>query len=141
MNDRDFDVVLRADDPEFLQKFRKALGLKEGDYLDIVGPQFERTDGVVASIPSDSWEQLRTLSPETLKALGCGQWDGPDKDGNVLMLFPKEWYAHIPDGYLVWCIDGESERFRKGVTDDDYRFGCLAYGVLVKSRMAQERQG
>ena len=72
---------------------------------------------------STQWEILRTLSKDVLKRIGLGGWDGR------LMLFPMEWYEHIPDGYMVEVINGEVEPFKPGATDDDYRAGFLAYGV------------
>lgn len=128
MSDIKFDEILFLDDADFARKFSEAIGAKEGDTVEVLTPQFERTDGVVPAIP-DGWERLRTLRSSTLKAIGCGTWDAPDENGTVLMLFPKEWYAHIPEGFLVEDINGEQEAFTPGVTDDDYRFGCLAYGI------------
>lgn len=124
--------ILNLNDPEFLEKFAAALGVEPGDTLEIVTSQFERTDGITPSIPVGAWEKLRDLSASTLKAIGCGQWDDPDESGNVLMLFPKEWYRHIPAGFIVEGISGESKTFKPGETDDDYRFGCLAYGIKVR---------
>lgn len=128
MSDFQFDAILSLDDEDFARKFKDALGVKPGDALEIVTPQFERIDGITPALP-DVWEHLRTLSVSTLASIGCGKWDAPDENGTVLMLFPKEWYAHIPAGFEVECIDGTAERFAPGETDDDYRFGCLAYGI------------
>ena len=49
-----------------------------------------------------------------------------------LWLFPDEWYSAIPAGLPIININAASELFVPGVTDDDIRFGCLAYGVLIK---------
>ena len=70
------------------------------------------------------------MTAATLKAAGCGQWDA-QADGKALMLFPAEWYEIIPNGTLVESISGEKESFMRGVTDDDRRFGMLAYGFRV----------
>ena len=123
--------MLNLNDPDFLQKFRSALGLKDGEGVEFITPQFERADGITPTTSVDSWSLLRQLSISALKQLGCGQWDAPDEHGLVLMLFPKEWYGIIPNGYQIECIGGESETFCHGQTDDDYRFGCLAYGIKV----------
>jgi hypothetical protein len=48
-------------------------------------------------------------------------------------LFPAEWYNIIPDKFIVTGLYGESYPFEKGKTDDDRRFGCLAYGIRRKS--------
>lgn len=125
-----FDEILSLDDADFALKFMAAIVAKPSDTIEISTPQFERTDGIVPSLP-DAWERLRTLSVATLAKIGCGKWDAPDADGRVLMLFPKEWYSHIPDGFMVEDINGEIESFKAGETDYDYRFGCLAYGIRV----------
>ena len=125
-----FDVILDANSPTFIDDLRAALGLRKGEPVTLVTPQFTRADGVVPSIP-DAWEKLHTLSVSTLKAIGCGIWDEPDENGEVLMLFPGEWHALIPEGLRVWCIDGEESAWTKE-HDDDIRYGCLAYGVKVR---------
>ena len=137
----DFDEIniLNMADADFVAQFLRAIGAKPGDTIEIVTPQFERTGSVVPSLP-DMWEQLRSLSVDTLRSIGCGIWDEPDATGRALMLFPKEWYDHIPEGFEVDGIDGERETFKRGGTDDDYRFGCLAYGVKVLARGAAERK-
>lgn len=97
----------------------------------IITPQFERTDGITPSgIPSttEEWAALPTLTSEALKALGCGIWD--KEDSKEHWLFPKEWYDAIPEGYPITYIDGDTEPFQKGVTDDDIRFGMLAFGFI-----------
>ncbi len=71
------------------------------------------------------FEHLRTLTCEELKAIGCGRWE----EATTLMLFPATWYEHIPAGFEVVDINGDKEAFVPGVTDDDRRFGRLAYGV------------
>lgn len=128
--------MLSLDDEDFARKFSEAIGAQPGDTIQIATPHFERTDGVVPALP-DAWERLRTLSVETLAALGCGRWDAPDERGTVLMLFPKEWYAHIPAGFEIVTISGNKERFVPGKTDDDYRFGCLAYGIRAALAAAE----
>jgi hypothetical protein len=46
-----------------------------------------------------------------------------------VLLFPEEWYQAIPDGFIVTGLYGEQYPFKKGESDDDIRFGCLAYGI------------
>lgn len=99
--------------------------------IQIVTPQFERVDGkLVFARPStiEEFENLRTLSEAQLKDIGCGIWN--KEDGVVHWLFPKEWYDHIPHGLMVACIDETTFAFESGETDDDTRFGMLAYGFL-----------
>lgn len=71
------------------------------------------------------------MSRQALKEVGLRAWDEPDGHGRVLMLLPGEWYQHIPRGYEIVDINGNAERFEPGVTDDDIRFGCLAYGIVI----------
>jgi hypothetical protein len=47
--------------------------------------------------------------------------------------FPAEWYDHIPEGFEIVTINGAMKPFERGVTDDDRRFGLLAFGIVVKA--------
>jgi hypothetical protein len=127
-----FDEILHIDDPEFAQKFARAIGVSPGDAVEIATPQFNRTGGIIPSIPDGIWHQLHTLSMSTLKSIGCSQWDEEDEHGRVLMLFPAEWYPYIPAGLPITDINGNDELFEPGITDDDRRAGVLAYGVVIK---------
>jgi len=113
--------------PEAAEAIAEAVGAKPGDTIEIAAPQFTRTPDMPASAcpPGSSveWSDLKKMTVKQLKELGCGNWDGR------LMLFPGEWYHHIPAGYEVEGISGNKEAFIAGVTDDDIRFGCLPYGV------------
>lgn len=62
--------------------------------------------------------------------MGLRPWD--DEGGFVLLLLPGEWYSHIPEGYELVSIMNRKEKFKRGKTSDDIRFGCLAYGIKVK---------
>lgn len=79
---------------------------------------------------SSFWESLPKSSYETLKNLGCSIWDNNHE--GTLMLFPCSWYDYIPDDFQIVDINFNAEKFKKGVTDDDRRFGYLAYGIMVK---------
>lgn len=125
------DVILDASDPDFAEQFAEALGVQPGETVEIMTPQFTRIDGVTPVAALDDFSALPKLSPETLKAIGCCPWDEPNEKGEVLWLLPGEWYDRIPEGTPLVCIDGKPELFQRGVTDDDIRYGCLAYGVLV----------
>ena len=48
-----------------------------------------------------------------------------------LWLLPAEWYDAIPNGFPVTDIFGCIEQFERGKTDDDRRFGLLAFGVML----------
>jgi hypothetical protein len=99
----------------------------------------ERVVGEPPSTP-EGWAALGALPAERKAALGLrrfGREEGPDgeelPDGRMLWVFPGEWYDRIPDGLEVVDIFFRREAFRRGVSDDDRRFGCLAYGVLEEA--------
>ncbi len=125
--------VLSMDSPTFSDDLAKAMGVKPGDTIEIMTPQFERTDGEKVGVPAPVadpafWKILPQWSDADLKAIGMQVWDINEK--GTLYLIPYQWYDHIPEGTELTCIDGKPEVFAKGITDDDRRFGCLAYGVL-----------
>jgi len=101
------------------------------DKIRIITPQFERTDGLKVAVPiKEDFDNLDKFSEKYLKSLGLQVWNkDPEK---IHWLFPKEWYDHIPEGYKVVSIIGDIEKFQKGKTDDDIRFGALAYGFIQK---------
>jgi hypothetical protein len=120
-----------------------AIGLQPGDTVQIVTPPANWTKPQGAPTTQEEWEGLRYCTREELLSLGCGSWND-----HGLMLFPGEWYNAIPLGYELRCINGETSahrpypRFPNGeidwdaardeeFTDDDIRFGCLAYGVMA----------
>jgi hypothetical protein len=76
------------------------------------------------------------LSDKKLLQFGLRPWgrkhehhDGTEY-GPMLWLFPGEWYEHIPEGFEVVTLRFQRERFTRRETDNDIRFGCLAYGIL-----------
>lgn len=126
-----FDVILDAASESFMEDFKKAIGLKPGETLQIITPQFTRTDGrTIQWIPKTEreFEALKVMDQANLRLVGCQIWDR--KPGSIHWLYPSEWYASIPDGYEITDINGTVENFQTGVTDDDIRFGCLAYGFI-----------
>ena len=127
------DVVLDAGDPDFAQKLADAIGVKPGEPVEIITPQFTRTDGLTVPVPQINFADLPNMPDETLKQIGCQKWDEPDAVGKTLWLFPAEWYAIIPDGTPIVDINGCQETFRRGETDDDMRFGALAYGFVKQA--------
>lgn len=123
-------LILSADDADFVQRFRDAIGLKPGEKISVICPQFTRTDGLQVPHPNDlDWSKLAELPDNALEALGLQCWDRT-VDG-ALWLFPAEWYPHIPAGLKVVTINEKVKGFAPGVTDDDQRFGALPYGVFV----------
>lgn len=99
-----------------------------GGFL-ITGSQHERVDGTVPAAPPKDFEALRSMSIDQLTELGMRLWDEESR----LMLFPGEWYKFIPKGFEIVSISdfSDKEKFNPGVTDDDIRFGCLAYGIVA----------
>lgn len=132
-----FDVILDSNDKDFTEKLAKAIGLKPGEELHITTPQFERVDGrAITYRPKTHYEYaaLLNLDTDSIKKIGCQSWkierDGSPYDGRTLWLYPHEWYDHIPNGTIVVDINGEEEAFEQGKTDDDKRFGALAFGFI-----------
>ena len=104
--------------------------------IQIVSPPSDRPESWPKPKAKPTKEDFEKMGQMTMQMLGddwgLGYWDGKDDldaNGAGLMLFPHEWYDCIPEGFMVECIGGETEPFKKGVTDDDRRFGMLAYGV------------
>lgn len=126
--------ILSMDSPTFAEDFAEAIGLKEGESIQFVMPQFDRIDGVQVPVLADfnEWETLHERDVETLKALGFSIWDETEKGKH--WLFPKEWYGIIPNGFLVTDIFGKQEEFKRGETDDDYHYGCLSFGFIQESK-------
>jgi hypothetical protein len=142
----------------FADAVRDAIGAKDDDEVIVTTPQFTRPAGEPgpAAPPSspDDWEALSSASRQELKERGCRCWSalrevdeesaGPgarrrgaryedvDEGGtHELWLFPGEWYSSIPRGFGIIDIFGTDETFEPGKTDDDIRFGCLSFGVVI----------
>ena len=126
-----FDLMLDATDINFANQLKAALGVQDGDTVVIATPQFNRTDGkIVLYFPRTvaEFDALKVLPHDTLEKIGLGLWE----EGHYL--YPKEWYWNIPAGYMVDVISDKTEPFVPGETDDDIRFGCLAYGFKVDQK-------
>jgi len=131
INTSKFDVILDASDKNFVEDLKKAIGLKDGETLQISTPTFNRTDGrLVTYLPNtpQEYDAIKNLSPESLKKVGCQIWD--KENGKTHWLYPCEWYEHIPDGTEVVSISGNTDIFFKEKTDDDRRYGVLAFGFI-----------
>lgn len=76
----------------------------------------------------EEFDRLKTLDEKILKELGMRRWDE-----SGLWLFPGEWYNNIPCDFIVTDIFGLSEKFIPGKTDNDTRFGLLAFGIINKN--------
>ncbi|GMV17984.1 MAG: hypothetical protein AMXMBFR56_62080 [Polyangiaceae bacterium] len=120
-------------------ELREALGVGPDEPVTVFTPQFERLPTMSApGAPPTDWEALRGMDKAALQGLGMGAWNDPSEpedpfDGATLMVFPGEWYSSIPEGFEVTDINNQDEVFKPGVTDNDIRFGYLAFGVKVKS--------
>ena len=126
------DTVLNIDDKDFAVQLNDSLGVESGDTIEIITPQFDRTDKLeVVYIPKnvEEFDALKTFNKQKLIDLGVGVWYETPKMTHYL--YPKEWYDYIPDGYPIAFISGHTEPFETDKTDDDYRYGCLAYGFVV----------
>ena len=137
---------------------RDAVGAGDDDEIQVTTPQFTRPKGEPgpAAPPStpDDWEALRQASRQELKERGCRCWSAlvevdettatgrarrrgsryEDVDGggtHELWLLPGEWYSSIPRGFAIIDIFGTDETFEPGKTDDDIRFGCLSFGIVI----------
>lgn len=67
-----------------------------------------------------------------LKKLGFQYWDQEKRDGKYLMLIPQSLYNSIPQGFEVTTIGYKKEKFDNKTSDNDQRYGSLAYGVMAK---------
>jgi hypothetical protein len=125
------DVMLNASDNDFIEKLGIALGIEKGDTLNIVTPQFKRTDGRIITYFPDTvqeYEALKNLDESTLEKIGCQRWD--IKNNEIHWLYPSQWHAYIPNGLIVVNLMGKEAIFKKEKSDDDERFGALPYGFL-----------
>ena len=129
--------LAKASESELAAEIREAIGATPNEEINVRTPQFTRTPDqpTPAGPPSstEEWEALRTMPQIALKEMGMGNWDGR------LMMFPAEWYRHIPAGFMVEDIFGETEEFKPGITDDDIRFGFLSFGIpAIDGKVAPE---
>lgn len=125
--------LLKASESKEAARIREAIGVGPDEEVVVGTPQFERAPGMPEPRTPPDFGQLRSMSRQQLRELGCLPWDEPDDAGTVLMLFPSEWYESIPDGLAIESISGEVKKFERGVTDRGRRLGCLAYGVRVRA--------
>ena len=109
---------------------REHLGVGPYDEVRTHTPQFERVDGqLITFIPRSrsDWDAVKAAPRDILLSLECCVWDE-----SGLLLFPGEWYPYIPQGMKIRTINYEDKVFALGKTDNDIRFGCLAYGLVKK---------
>lgn len=119
------------------KKWREAADVPEDVEVVLMTPQFERPKNEPApcSYPGhDVLASLQRASVAELPEFGLCPWNDPAErqfGDRTLWLLPGEWYSRLPAGFAFTTIMGREEVFDPGVTDDDIRFGCLAYGILV----------
>lgn len=119
------NVLAFGDTNPIAKKIREMLGVGNYDEVRVLLPQFERLDGKTITyvpITVKEYDALKSAPAAILKDIDVGYWD------EDIWLYPAEWYDYIPEGYEIVDIMGNTEKFQKGVTDDDRRFGYLAYG-------------
>lgn len=136
------DIDISA--PDAGEQLAEAIGAKPGDTIQIVTPQFERaaSEGKIPPYPGDeAFAKLAALTDAERRAYGLRPWnepsdpaDGDRYGGGVLWLLPGEWYDYMPARWRLVDISGRAEAFERGATDNDIRFGCLPYGIVVGSR-------
>ncbi len=125
---------------ELAQIIRQAIGATTYEDVDVVTPEFDRTDGrkvVCRPRTAEQLDRIKTLDDNMLREVGMQVWE--NGKGWKHWLFPAEWYDCIPDGYIIVDINCAVERFKKGATDDDRRGGALAYGFIKCDEELVER--
>ncbi len=71
-NDPRFDVMLDISDPDFGEKLVEAIGAKPGEKIEIMTPQFDRTDGKkITYLPASKgeYEAIRLLDKAGCKSM------------------------------------------------------------------------
>lgn len=125
------------------------------DYIPNTKEQFLSTirnapDDILQGFGFCKWDTYNTIVRENqnkpveqmvnMKSIGgpdisinVGRGNSPTEELEVdmqLWLIPGEWYNVIPDGFELITITGEKHLFQRNRTDNDTRFGCLAFGIL-----------
>lgn len=74
-------------------------------------------------VPKQHWENLTFAQ---CLEYGFKHWE----EGSNLMLMPGYYYKFLPHDLVLTAIDGETCAAQD--IDNDTRFGCLAFGLVVK---------
>ena len=72
----------------------------------------------------EEFDALKKLDDHALRAIGCGFWD----EGHYL--YPKRVVLQQQTGIRLWIYSGTLNCLFLEFTDNDIRFGCLAYGFV-----------
>jgi hypothetical protein len=111
---------------------RAAIGAGPFEDVSVYAPPHrsrgDGTEAAPAPLTRADFERLRALPREKLIDLGLRPWDEKG-----LLLFPVEWYDAIPDGFEVVDINYGTEPFIAGQTDNDCRWGVLAFGIVPET--------
>lgn len=122
---------LDPDDPDFYDKLtERVMEMVSDSDTELMFPQNEQREPLDMCVPVDSWERLADMSADTLEAIGCVPFTETD-DGEMIMLFPEEWYDYIPRDMKLINIEGDEISFSPGFTTDTTSMGVLSYGVMV----------
>ena len=88
----------------------------------------ESTDKMLEELKKHiDWEHL---SKEEAVELRFGKWDEDQPD---LYLIPLYLLPILPIGTKLTTISGEEIEYDGTNVDNDIRFGCIAYGIAIKS--------
>jgi hypothetical protein len=115
----------------FVENFHEILGIEPGEKVEILTPQFKREYKLEIDWKPESvyeFNEVKKFPSELLLKMGVRKWSENKDTGEIIYIYPGEWYNLIPEGYPIVDINDEEELFNKEKTDDDIRFGCLAYG-------------
>ena len=129
-----------TNETDFVEVLTKVLGIKKGDVINIRTPHFKRSskENPVTYFPADEkeFDDLKHAPYEVLKTYGIRKFDKIRKGhlkGEILYLYPGEWFHYIPENYEVISLDGKRLNFDSRSFCDDIRYGCLAYGFILLS--------
>jgi len=90
------------------------------------------TGANMKKMTKQEFNELKGKSIPLLKKRGFRVWD--EVKGGVLILIPGKMYDQIPNGVTLIDINEKKMVFRSGKSDNDVRFGCLAYGFIKKNK-------
>lgn len=90
------------------------------------------------SIMSDYFKEcdFYEFTWEQLKHMGFNSWDSEDK----LLLIPDYFFICIIDGTPLKSINDEVVKFNLKTTDNDARYGFLAYGIMKDELTIRHRE-
>lgn len=99
--------------------------------FNIFSPVFQRQDGIAVEPSKEmlDFNKLKNTDSKTLISMGYRLWS----EETNLWLIPHEQYNSIPAGQKLIDIFGDEFDFEPGKTDNDIRYGMLAYGFIKES--------